>query len=85
MTIPTSAIVPLLLASFGMLAFQYFRLDPERRVLNLRFGLMVGAVVLMFTSVGLGNSVLSPVFFLLALFWLCLTLYLFRLLPPRRH
>jgi hypothetical protein len=80
-----SAIVPLLLASFVMLAFQYFRLDPERRVLNLRFGLMVGAVVLMFTSVSLGNSALSPVLFLLALVWLGLTLYLFRLLPPRRH
>jgi hypothetical protein len=83
--IPDAAIVPLLIASFIMLAFQYLRVHAERRVLNLRFVLMVGAVVLMVATVGFDRWSLSLVFFLLALFWLGLTLYLFRLMPPPRH
>ena len=83
--IPDGAIIPLYIASFIMLAIQYFRINPERRVLNLRFGLMVGAIALMFITVFLGNLPLSLVFFLLALFWLGLTLYLFRHMPPPRH
>lgn len=55
MHIPYSAIVPFFIVSFIMLAFQYFRTDPERRVMNLRFGLMVGAVALMFVTVFMGN------------------------------
>ena len=84
MHIPNGAIMPLYIVSFIMLAFQYFRVNPERRVLDLRFGLMVGAVVLMFATVFLGNLPLSLVFFLLALFWLGLTLVLFRHIPPPR-
>ena len=68
MRIPNAVIIPLLIATFIMLAFQYFRVDPERRVMNLRFGLMF--------SLG---------FFLLALFWLGVTLFLFRRMPPPRH
>jgi hypothetical protein len=85
MRIPNAVIIPLLIATFIMLAFQYFRVDPERRVMNLRFGLMVGAVVLMFTTVSLGNYPFSLGFFLLALFWLGVTLFLFRRMPPPRH
>jgi hypothetical protein len=83
--IPTAAITPLFVASFVMLALQYYRIDPRRRVLNLHFGLMIGAVVLIFASVALANPRLPSVFFLLALLWLGLTLYLFRLMPPPRH
>jgi hypothetical protein len=83
--IPDAAIVPLLIASFIMLAYQYYRVDPVSRVLNLRFALMVGAVVLIFATVGLDHSSLSLVFFLLALFWLALALYLFRMMPPPKH
>jgi hypothetical protein len=85
MHIPSGVFMPLYIASFIMLAFQYFRINPERRVLNLHFGLMVAAVVLMFAAVFLGNLSLSPVFFLLALFSLGLTLVLFRHMPPPRN
>jgi hypothetical protein len=85
MHIPAGAIIPLFIASFIMAALQYLRIDPERRILNLRFGLMVGAVVLMFTTVSLEDWPLSLLFFLLALFWFGLTLYLFRNMPPPRH
>jgi hypothetical protein len=83
--IPNGAIIPLFIVSFVMLALQYFRLNPERRVINLHFGLMVGAVALMFVTVFLGNMHISLVFFLLALFWTALTLFLFRHMPPPRH
>ena len=85
MRIPNGAIIPLYIASFIMVAFQYYRINPERRLLNLRFGLMVGTVALLFATVFLGNFSLSPVFFLLALFSLGLSLYLFRRMPPPRH
>ncbi len=85
MHIPSGAIIPLYIASFVVLAFEYFRVNPERRVLNLHFGLMVGAVVLMLADVFLVEWLLSLVFFVLALSWLGLSLYLLRHLPPPRH
>jgi len=85
MEIPSGAIIPLYIASFVVLAIEYFRVNPERRVLNLHFGLMGGAVVLMLADVFLVERFLSLVFFALALFWLGLSLYLLRHLPPPRH
>ncbi len=77
------AIIPLFIASFILFAFQYYRVNPERRLLNLRFLMMIGAIVLLFTTVSLRNS-LSLVFFLLALVWLGVSLFLLRFLPPPR-
>ena len=77
------AIIPRFIASFILFAFQYYRVNPERRLLNLRFLMMIGAIVLLFTTVSLRNS-LSLVFFLLALVWLGVSLFLLRFLPPPR-
>ena len=84
MYIPNGATIPLYIASFLMLCFQYYRINPDRRVLNLQFSLMAGAIVLMFTAIFMANAFMSLVFFVLGLFWLGLTLYLFRFLPPPR-
>ena len=83
--VPSAVIVPLFISSFVMLAVQYFRISPERRVLNIRFGLMLGAIVLIFASAVLAHPPFSAVFFLLAFLWLGLALYLFRLMPSPRH
>jgi hypothetical protein len=83
MGIPTGAIVPLFIASFALLYYQYYRINPDRRLLNLRFGLMAGAVALMFVAIALGSQLASLVLFALGLLWLGLSLYLFRFLPPR--
>lgn len=85
MYIPNGATLPLYIASFLMLGFQYYRINPDRRVMNLQFGLMAGAIVLMFTAISMANDFMSLVFFALGLFWLGLTLYLFRFLPPPRN
>jgi hypothetical protein len=85
MQIPSAAIIPLYIASFVVLAYEYFHANPERRVLNLHFGLMAGAVVLMLADVFLVDWLLSLIFFALALLWLGLSLYLLRHLPPPRH
>jgi hypothetical protein len=85
MMIPTAAIVPLFLVSFVVLAFQYFRVNPDRRLLNLRFGLMIGAIALALVQVGFPGWPLSLVLLLLGLFWLAYSLYLLRGLPPARH
>ena len=82
MLIPVGAIVPLFLASFLMCAFQYYRISPDRRVLNLQFGMMLGAIVLSICTVAVRYPMTSEVLLALGLVWLLLALYLFRLLPP---
>ena len=75
MHIPNGAIVPFYIVSFVMLPFQYFRINPDRRVLNLRFlpddGRGRAAVR---DGLPEPNRTSSLVFFLLALFWLGLSL-----------
>jgi len=83
--IPNGAIVPLYIASFALLYYQYYRINPDRRLLNVRFGLMAGSVLLMFATIFWDNELASPVFFLLGLFWLGLSFYLLRFLPPSEH
>jgi CHASE2 domain-containing sensor protein len=85
MYIPNGVIVPLFLVSFVALYYQYFRMNPDRRLFNIRFALMAGAVALICASVLMIDWSLSPVFFALALFWFGLSLYLLRFLPPREH
>ena len=89
MRISNFAIIPFYIVSFIILVIilviQYFRTNPDRRILNLRFLLMLGAVALLFGTVFFSRMHLSPVFFLLALFWLGLSLYLLRLMPPPKR
>lgn len=83
MQIPSGAIIPFFLASFVMQAFQYYRLDPDRRLINAQFAMMLGAVLLTFADVF--QPQWSLVYFVLALCWLGLSIYLLRRMPPPRH
>ena len=85
MYIPMSATVPFYLASFIVAAFQYQRINPDRRLLNLRFGLMAGAIALMIVTICVTNNLLSVILFLLALFWLGCSIWLLRRMPPPSH
>jgi hypothetical protein len=82
MHIPSGAIVPLYMVSFVLLYRQYYRINPDRRLLNLHFVLMAGAIVLIFATVSMANWSLSLIFFALALLWFGLSIYLQRQLPP---
>jgi hypothetical protein len=84
MSIPNSAITPLYLVSFVLFAFQYFRINYERRLMNLQFGMMLGAIVLMFTTIFITAQSLSWVFFLLGMLWLGVAIFLFRKLLRAR-
>jgi hypothetical protein len=85
MRIPNSLSIVCFLAAFVLAAFQYYRLNPERRVINIRFLLMVSAVVLVFLDVLLGASpAASVLFFALAVLWLGAAVYYLRLMPPRK-
>lgn len=84
MYIPSGAIIPLFIASFIILTVQYYRLNPDRRLLNLQFGMMFGAVVLVFANVMLTGGMLSLIFFALGLVWLGISLFLLRYMPPPR-
>jgi hypothetical protein len=83
MHIPSGAIIPFFLVSFVMLSVQYYRLNPDRRVLNVQFGMMLGAVVLTLADVFQPEWAL--IYFILGLCWLGLTIYLQRNMPPPRH
>ena len=81
--ISSFAIVPLFLASFGLALFQYWRINPVRRLLNLRFALMFGAIVFSIVTDLLPQW--SYQLFVLALVWFATSLGLLRTMPPPRH
>ena len=88
MVVPTWIIFLLFLAAFVMLVWQYYQIDPRRRVLNLRFG---GLIVALFGMVFYifhahfypDDSRTSWIFLGLAVFWLAWARYLSRRMPPR--
>jgi len=83
--IPDWAIVPLFIVSFLLLLFQYYRVNPDRRLLNLHFAMMVGDFVLMICTISINSSPrLSQIFFALAVIWLVSTLWMLRYVPPPR-
>ena len=67
--IPTFVIVPVLIAAFVILAYDIYCLDPDNAVLNIRFLLMVVAVLVMFFQILAGDAFpgLSFPIFLLSL------------------
>lgn len=83
MLIPSSLSILCFLAAFVLTGFQYYRLNPERRIINVRFLLMVSAVVLIFLDIFLGAApAASMLFFALAVVWLGAAVYCLRLMPP---
>jgi len=78
--IPTVAIVPPLLVAFAVLAFLHWRGSPAHHLLDIRFLMMTGAIVLMFTQILTAGSfaIVSLVCFPLALIWLAVALVLLR-------
>ncbi len=81
-------IILLFLAAFLLTVWQYFTIDPKRRVLNLRFVMMVGAIAAAIGyplfNVGFpGDRHASWLFLALGLFWLASAAYLLRHMPPR--
>ena len=88
MIIPISIIMPVCIVNFVLLALQYWRINPNRRLLNRQMGLMFITIAVMVSRIVLPHvsskvSVPSMVMLALAVFLLCLTLYLYRYLPRR--
>ncbi|HKD74574.1 MAG TPA: hypothetical protein VKB76_03735 [Ktedonobacterales bacterium] len=81
--ISSFAIAPLFIASFMLAGFQYFRINPMRRVLNPQFGLMFGAIVLVVAAGTVPRW--SLVLFAVSVVWLATTLFMFRTMPPPKH
>lgn len=77
------AIAPFGLASFVVLLYQYYRINPDRRIFNLHFVLMVTAIALSLADVFF--PAWSIVYCVLAVSLFGFTLFLNRTLPPPRH
>ena len=82
--IPSWISITLLIVTFYMLAHQYRRIVTKNNIVNLRFGLMVSALVLIVLVAFLSrhHPHLSPIFFILALVWFAAGVQLWRLMPP---
>lgn len=88
MMIPTYLIVPLFLIAFLISVYQYYVVDPVRRLTDLRAVMVWGAILGMFMQ--LGYRILWPqywqpsvAFLALSLAWLGLSIFLLRRMPPR--
>jgi hypothetical protein len=85
--VPTVIIILPFLAAFVLALWQYMKIDPRRRILNLRCGLMVGAIV---ATIGYpiyelyvpDDRPVSWLLLVLALVWLASAYRLFRTMPP---
>ena len=77
---PTLAVVPPLLVAFIVLAFLHWRGKMANQILDTRFLMMVGAIVLMFVQILAASTwpVVSLVCFPLAMLWLAVSLFLLR-------
>jgi len=81
-------IVVVFLAAFLLTFFQYLQTDPKRRVLNLRFAMMAGAIICaigypLYNFFSPGDRFASWVLLALGLFLLTVAYYMFRHMPPR--
>jgi hypothetical protein len=77
---PTYLVVPPLLVAFAVLAFLHWRSNPANHLLDIRFLMMTGAILLMFTQIIFAGSypMVSRVCFPLAMVWLIVALLLLR-------
>jgi hypothetical protein len=88
--IPRGIIILPFMIAFFLIMWQYYKIDSKRRVLNLRFALMlgatVGAVSYPFVTVyDPGDRHVSWLYLALALLWLATAYYLWRRMPPSGH
>jgi hypothetical protein len=86
--VPMAIIILVFLTVFSLTFWQYFQIDPKRRILNLRFAMMVGAIA---GSIGYPiynffsprDRPVSWLLLALGLFWLTMAYYMLRHMPPR--
>ena len=86
--VPATLIILLFLASFVLTLFQYVMIDAKRRILNLRFLLMVGAAAVaisypLYIFNVPGDRHTSWLLLILGLFWVVTAYVLLRRMPPR--
>ena len=86
--IPTFLIIIPFIAAFAIIVWQYWAIDPRRRIFNLRFMLAVCAVVAIFYYIFHVHDYphdrhTSWVFEALSLIWLVWAWWLLRRMPPR--
>lgn len=88
--VPRFIIILLFIVAFVMTFLQYYQVDAQQRVLNVRFAMMVGAIVgalcYIFISQFYPDSWRASWLFLaLGLLWLASAYQLWRRMPVRRE
>jgi hypothetical protein len=88
--VPLFIIFLLFLSAFALMLWQYFVLDPKRRILNVRFLMMLSAAAAdigypLYRNTHPHDRQMSWLFLGLGLFWLASAYYLLRQIPPREQ
>ncbi len=91
MVIPNAVVVPLFLVTFVLACYQYYCVNPKRRMLNFRFGLMVAGIVGGFSyplvrfqlSGHPSRQLVSFIYLAVALFCVSAAYFLLRRMPAR--
>ena len=88
--VPDFVIILSFLIAFFLLVWQYFVIDPKRRVWNLRFALMVCAIAAaiaypIYDFYEPGRRQISWLSLMVGLFWLGMAFYLLRRMPPKEQ
>jgi hypothetical protein len=88
--VPMSLIIVIFIVAFLLVLWQYNLIDPKRRIVNLRFVMMVCALVVIFgypfyNVVYPNERHTSWVCFVAGLIWLIAAAVLFRYMPPRQQ
>ena len=86
--VPSSVIIICFIVAFLMVSRQYYQIDPKRRLLNLRFAMMLAAFVVafgypIFVAMHPGHWQLSWAMLALGLAWIAVAWVLHRYMPPR--
>ncbi|MBV9249492.1 MAG: hypothetical protein JO227_09655 [Acetobacteraceae bacterium] len=88
MAIITTLTTALFILAFMVTAVQYYVVNPSRRIINLRFQVMCGAIALAIAFVLLhrfypDSLIISGAFPVLSLCWIGMALVLLRRMPTR--
>ena len=83
MSVPSWITILVCMLTFLVALFEYYRVDPEKRILNPYFWLALVAIVMAVVNIFSPDPGWSGWLFLLAVVWCGVTLYQLRRLPRR--
>jgi len=72
MSVPSYVVVPILIAAFAILSAEHYIANPEKHIRDIRYLMMVAAVIMIFAQILLAKlfPAVSMPLFILSVLWL---------------